>query len=97
LLGVGYGNLLDDQGVELTLFFVQIVVQNRNLDTWQMPIFLTKSISEERSLLSRILMPPSLSTLKTTFHCTPQSHLYVLNLKAFCLFLVSLLFNDVQA
>jgi hypothetical protein len=54
LLGVGYGNLLDDQGVELTLFFVQIVVQNRNLDTWQMPIFLTKSISEERSLLSRI-------------------------------------------
>jgi len=42
-------------------------------------------------------MPPSLSTLKITFHCTPQSHLYVLNLKAFCLFLVSLLFNDVQA
>jgi hypothetical protein len=67
------------------------------MHTWQTKIFSMKSVSEELSLSSRTLMPPSLSTLKTTFHCTPQSHIYVLNLKAFCLFLVSLLFNDVQA
>ncbi|ESE41797.1 hypothetical protein, partial [Shewanella decolorationis] len=72
-------------------------VQTKRIYTWQTKIFSMKSISEGPLLSFRTLMPPSLSTLKTTFHCTPQSHLYVLNLKAFCLFLVSLLFNDVQA